>query len=146
MIYKLSFVWYRAGCESEGYCRFPPFLWQPIQGGSGPGAGASYRKWYSRTEYTRNTQTWTRQKEVHAHETEIAIYQRFYASCTGYGDPGEMPCFRQTKKTRFICVAEEPDGKFRVQQLSTGWVRTVRGIVIARVLRQGAYLIEKLIT
>ncbi|KAK2157468.1 hypothetical protein LSH36_191g04088 [Paralvinella palmiformis] len=115
-----SFLILHAGCESQGYCHFPPYLWRSISNGDGrrPDPEAPYRKWYSRTEYVRNTETWERQKEIEARPTEIVIHHRLYASCSGYDVAAKVPCYRQTKKTRFICVAHEPEGKFRVQHLS----------------------------
>ena len=109
------YLMYISGCDSGGYCTFPRFLWEPL-------ADGTPRKWLSKTEYFKNTNTWEKQKEITVSETEIVIQHKVHASCNGYETDSAVPCFRQDIIYEIICVSEEPDGKFRIQQKVNGLV------------------------
>ncbi len=62
--------------HEKGYCSFPGFLWAPLP-------DSSNRKWFTRTEYVRNSNTWERQREIIVEETEMIVHHR-YGFTVGY--------------------------------------------------------------
>ena len=124
-------------CDTEGYCSFPRFLWEPVldpaatssSPQSSPGSTTTSssnissippRTWISKTEYFQNSHTWEKQKEIFVYEKEITIHHKIHASCNGYRPATSVSCYRQNVVYHVICVAEEPDGKFRVRQTVNG--------------------------
>ncbi|ELU08949.1 hypothetical protein CAPTEDRAFT_207027 [Capitella teleta] len=99
------------GTAEVGYCSFPEFLWQAA-------SGTINRKWYGRTEFFQNTEFWERHTEVLTKQTEISIREKVYAPCDRDIEPDEttVPCYREDIVMNFICIAEEPQGKYRLQQ------------------------------
>ena len=77
--------------------------------------------WVSRTEYVGASDTWEKRKEIVVNETEMVVRHKIHASCTGRKErQGAMPCFRQDIVYQIICISEQPDNKFRVQQTING--------------------------
>ena len=104
------------GTTEVGYCSFPEFLWQAA-------SGTVNRKWYGRTEFFQNTEFWERHTEILSKQTEIMLREKVYSPCDRDIAPDEdtVPCFREDVVKNFICIAEEPNGKYRLQQNIKGW-------------------------
>ena len=105
---------YLAEVDSKGYCSFPRFLWRS------PTDDSSIRKWIGQTEYFGNTDSWTNQLIITAHETEIVTQRRVHVTCTRQRNvvpSDKIPCYRQDTVFSIICLSEEPNGKYRVQQV-----------------------------
>ncbi len=104
---------YFSETHEKGYCSFPEFLWAPLPDGSN-------RKWFTRTEYVRNSNVWERQRQIIVEETEMTVHHRIQMSCQKQGRHSDRPCFANDIHFSIICVAEEPGDKFRVQQTVDG--------------------------
>ena len=98
-----------------GFCAFPEFLWKTA-------SGTRNRKWQGRTEYLQNTEFLERRTDILAKETEINIKEIVYAPCDRNVKPGEymFPCHQEEIMINYICIAEEPNGKYRLQQETKG--------------------------
>jgi len=132
----------RAACECRGYCSFPAFLYEPLPVSEERDGGAEQRVWLSRVEYSGNTDTWHKRKEIVVNDTEMFVSMRIHASCSGTGyerhlaassaaaGAPSVPCFRQDIHYHIICISEESDMKFRVQIINRKYVNSRRNQLV----------------
>ncbi len=101
------------------------------------------RKWHTRSQYFRNTDTWETQHEITATQTELIVQQKIHAPCdrVSFHPDDNVPCFRRDIVHHVICVSEEPDRKYRVQIQEEGLVLGYRNCVFAALI----YTISKAI-